>query len=71
MFSCQPKTSEENTTTETNTAKVPDSWITERVNILRSNLQKAEGRKIVWEAMEVHGDSKPVNNNLIMKKDSQ
>ncbi len=36
-------------------ARVPDSWILERVSEAKSQLNKTEAGKIVWQAMQAHG----------------
>jgi hypothetical protein len=51
----------ENTTD--NVAKVPDSWITKRVNATKTKLNNSRAGKIVWNAMEAHGGLKNWYNN--------
>lgn len=40
---------------ERNLAKVPDTWVENRVAKAKKKLQASEAGKIVWDAMEAHG----------------
>ena len=45
----------ETATAENDLAKVPNSWISNRVDNVRKKLMTSEAGKIVWDAMEAHG----------------
>lgn len=54
----QPEAKQSQTTAQTeneNLARVPDSWIKNRVKKTEKRLSQTEAGKIVWQAMEAHG----------------
>lgn len=52
FFACnENKTSDE----RTETAKVPESWVADRVKKSQEKLEATDAGKIVWQAMEAHG----------------
>lgn len=54
----QPEATQSQTTAQTenkNLARVPDSWIKDRVEKTEKRLTQTEAGKIVWQAMEAHG----------------
>lgn len=60
ITSCKEKKEEKstieiNTTTKTDIAKVPDSWIVKRVKKTKTKLNTTDAGKIIWNAMEAHG----------------
>ena len=54
-FACTPTSTVATETVSTTTARVPDSWIAERVSATRAELKKSEAGRLVWQAMEAHG----------------
>jgi hypothetical protein len=53
-FSCQENQTSTNNE-QIDLAKVPDSWVKDRVQKAENRLQKSDAGKIVWQAMEAHG----------------
>jgi len=50
-----PTVTEDIPVVNTSLAKVPDSWITERVTKAEKRLNATPAGKVVWQAMEAHG----------------
>ena len=55
LFACTPAPDTTATTQAHTTARVPDSWIEERVAETRSALERTEAGRLVWQATEAHG----------------
>ncbi len=61
LTSCQNQAAKDNMTTDT--AKVPQSWVKERVSKAKKQLNSTEAGRLVWQAMEAHGGLEKWYNN--------